>query len=99
MILRSAALAALLLCLARSGMATEEQAFAVSAGGVHTCAVMQDTRVACWGENGFGQLGDGTTNDRTTPMLVPGLSGVIALATGDGHTCALKQNGSVACWG
>ena len=68
-------------------------------GDSHTCALKNDGTVNCWGWNPFGQLGDGTTTDRTTPTTVPGLTGVVALATGEVHTCALKTDGTVSCWG
>lgn len=71
----------------------------LSAGGDHTCALMGDGTVSCWGKNDAGQLGDGTTNDAATPVQVPGLAGVIEVAAGRRHTCALLQVGTVACWG
>ncbi len=72
----------------------------VSAGAYHTCARLEDGGVACWGDNRFGQLGDGTRTRRTSPVRVAGLSGpATAVEAGFSFTCALVAGGSVECWG
>ncbi len=55
--------------------------------------------VYCWDRNASGQLGDGTTEDRLTPIAVSGLTGAVAIAAGSAHTCAVLANGSARCWG
>jgi alpha-tubulin suppressor-like RCC1 family protein len=65
----------------------------------HTCAVGTDHSVYCWGSNGFGQLGDGTTTQRTTPSLVVANLSFVSVGLGSAHSCGLTTQGQVYCWG
>lgn len=72
---------------------------AIAAGRHHSCAVMANGTVKCWGSNAQGQVGDGSLDDRAGPVEVSGLTGVKAIDAGDSHTCAVTADGSVYCWG
>jgi alpha-tubulin suppressor-like RCC1 family protein len=72
---------------------------ALAAGSGHSVALRNDGSVWTWGANHNGQLGDGTTVTRLTPVQVAGLAGVMAVAAGMEHTVALKSDGSVWLWG
>ncbi|MFO0649175.1 MAG: hypothetical protein U0326_23235 [Polyangiales bacterium] len=75
----------------------------ISLGRFHTCALLNDGTVRCWGLNDAAQIGTGTLevreSPRTTPTTVTGLSGVTQIAAGGSHTCAVRSDGAVHCWG
>jgi cysteine-rich repeat protein len=71
----------------------------IAAGRTHTCALLGDGTVKCWGSNIYGQLGDGTVTPRLTPVLSTGLTGATSLGAGGYHTCALLAGGTMKCWG
>ena len=77
----------------------EPKAVAVAAGNEFACALRDDGSVACWGWNSDGQLGIGTTTDRSRAVRVDGLSGAVVLDTGDDFACVVRRDGSAACWG
>jgi alpha-tubulin suppressor-like RCC1 family protein len=71
----------------------------VVVGRAHTCALLRDGTVHCWGANGRAQLADGTSGHRPSPVLVNGIFEVEEItAAGDG-TCARLADGSARCWG
>lgn len=68
-------------------------------GNSFACGVNADRKVECWGENNFGQLGDGTTVTRQTAAPVSGLQNVAMVDAGANFACALLYDGTVRCWG
>ena len=70
----------------------------LSAGGSHTCVILAGGAVSCWGSNNRGQLGDGTTMQRGTPVTTSGVT-ALEVACGALHSCARRADGSVRCWG
>jgi alpha-tubulin suppressor-like RCC1 family protein len=61
--------------------------------------VKSDGTVWAWANNDAGQLGDGTTTNRYSPVQVTGLSGVVAIAGGGAYSLAVKSGGTVWAWG
>ncbi len=72
---------------------------ALDGGEAHTCGVRTDGTMWCWGHNGFGQLGDGTEDDRLRPRQVGAGNNWKAVAVGTYHSCGLKTAGTLWCWG
>ena len=72
---------------------------AVSAGDVSTCGVTAAGAAYCWGLNSNGQLGDGTTTNWLSPVLVAGGVSFAAASAGDLHTCGVTTGGAAYCWG
>jgi hypothetical protein len=74
----------------------------LASGYSHTCVITGSEAAAlCWGQNGFGQLGIGTTSNKNTPTAVIGLESVrsTTISTGRGHTCVTTSAADVYCWG
>ncbi|MBI2072404.1 MAG: hypothetical protein HYT81_05095 [Gemmatimonadetes bacterium] len=72
---------------------------AVVAGGVHSCGLVEDGQAFCWGNNVYGQLGDGSTKSHVYPVPVVGSGRYVAVSGGGGHTCAIATTGAAHCWG
>jgi len=72
----------------------------IDAGGATTCGVSYSNRRAyCWGENSYGQIGDGTTTNRSTPALVAGGHQFRQLSVGLYYTCGVTTANEAFCWG
>jgi alpha-tubulin suppressor-like RCC1 family protein len=71
----------------------------IKVGGNSVFAIRADNKVYAWGGNAYGQLGDGTTTSRFTPVAVGSLAGATQVSVGEVHGCALMAAGTVTCWG
>ena len=85
-----------------SGITT---ATAVGGGGgnlgmpAHTCALLADQTVQCWGDNSSGQLGDGSNTSTSIPVTVSHLNNAVSVAVGGLHTCIVAIDNTLWCWG
>lgn len=77
---------------------TGGETHAITAGIGHTCAITPEGGVRCWGNNDYGQLGDGTNTGSNVPVNVIGIQGGTTIVAGGNHTCVLS-GGEVWCWG
>ena len=71
----------------------------IQAGANHTCALLMNTQVTCWGANEHGQLGNATVSPSSIPVYVRDITNAVSITTGSHHSCALLSNGSIKCWG
>jgi alpha-tubulin suppressor-like RCC1 family protein len=71
----------------------------VATGSGTTCATNQAGQLWCWGANGLGQVGDGTTAVRSTPTQVGTATSWVTVSMGDSHACGTRTAGTQFCWG
>ncbi|MBU6375573.1 MAG: putative Ig domain-containing protein [Bdellovibrionales bacterium] len=71
----------------------------VQAGGAFSCGITSSGAVKCWGNNKYGQLGQGVQTQKVGPTLIDGGAGYSQLSAGRYHTCAISSSGSLKCWG
>src|SRR5262249_6783302 len=69
----------------------------LSAGGAHACARKMDGSLLCWGSNFSGEIVDGTTSNRVTPVWVPVT--IAGMSLSYGFSCATTTTGDLLCWG
>jgi len=90
---------------AKVDLGSNRTATAIAAGNFHTCAILDNSSIKCWGLNDSGQLGIGDTNNRVylgddLPAVDLGAGRTArGIAAGDSHTCAMLDNTSIKCWG
>jgi alpha-tubulin suppressor-like RCC1 family protein len=89
----------------KSGPLSGKSVTAIAGGDGHTCAVNDEGKAACWGDNTDGKLGNGVTGTDTNVPVAVITSGVLngrsitSLTAGEDHNCVATQNGTAACWG
>lgn len=76
-----------------------DDATTVEVGTAHACAILSGGAVKCWGDNDYGQLGNGSFTGSSVPVSVTGITGATSLSLGSLHTCAVISGGVVKCWG
>jgi alpha-tubulin suppressor-like RCC1 family protein len=81
------------------GVAGGLTAVAVSAGAQHACAIAAGGAAYCWGYNGLGALGNGTSRDTALPAPVSGGLAFVTISAGRNHTCAVTADSAAYCWG
>ena len=72
---------------------------AITTGVQHACALLPGGTVKCWGDNAYGELGNGSTNGSATPVTVSGLTGAVSISANGNTSCAVLDDGSARCWG
>ena len=85
-------------------LGTGRTAVAIAAGSWHTCAILDNGDLKCWGYDAYGQLGNGGSNTNTDAPSATAINlgagrTAVAVAAGEAHTCAILDNGDLKCWG
>ncbi len=75
------------------------KAISISTSSHHTCALLENKQIVCWGKNDVGQLGSGTDENSNVPVYVKGINDALAISTGLDFSCAIVTGGKVVCWG
>ncbi len=78
---------------------TTESFVSIAAGGSHTCGLLTNGSMMCWGNNDYGQIGNGSKGTALNLVLVNSTESFVSIAAGAAHTCGLLNNGSMMCWG
>lgn len=71
----------------------------ISLGANHSCILFTDGQISCWGDNEYGQLGDGTKINKNSPAIVSGITNAKNISLGQDHSCALLEDSTIKCWG
>jgi hypothetical protein len=71
----------------------------VTAGDRHTCALLSTDHIDCWGENRYGELGDGTYSSSDMPVEAQGIGNATQVTAGALYACAVLVSGHIDCWG
>jgi alpha-tubulin suppressor-like RCC1 family protein len=74
-------------------------AVARALGGYHSCALMQDATVQCWGQSDHGQIGAPGLALSKVPLTVNGIANATAVSASFYHSCAVLSDGTAWCWG
>src|SRR3990172_3938540 len=82
-----------------SGVTATTPWVSLTAGAGPTCGLTPSGTAYCWGDNGSGQLGDGSGTNHATPVAVAGGLAFVSLSAGTDHTCGVTERGVAYCWG
>lgn len=79
-------------------LAISAEGMGIALGAYRSCMVLMYGRVNCWGANTDGELGDGTTTDRSNPVDMPSITTATSVALGESHSSVMLTNDKVMCW-